>query len=427
MSSNGTAATTTTATSAITSPGGNVKELTESQEKTLKQVWAYLLEYWGVAVNGEKVFDSKKEEVPPAEKKKAKSLLGKLQAYSIGDDGSGDDIEEDIGYKRDLLKEFLKNVKPEDTMDNFWTMLRVDTPDNLLLRFIRGRKWNANKSAKMLGESLRWRVNDMRADDILNGGERAAFDNGDEGFVKNLEIETTVIPCRDKDGRPIVWVRARLHDPKLQTEDEIERSSILVIETARLFLTEQANTASIFFDLTSFSLSNMDYTPIKFLINCFEAHYPECLGHLFIHKAPWFFQPIWNIVKNWLDPVVASKIIFTKTSEDLLKYIDESQLPKYLNGTNEFDFDHYDKPDPANDVKLKDEETRNSIMKEREQLVEKYTQTTVKWIEAASKEESDGFLKEKIDLGSQISQNYRKLDPYVRSRSQYDTRGVLKV
>ena len=34
----------------------------------------------------------------------------------------------------------------------------------------------------------------------------------------------------------------------------------------------------------------MDYTPVKFLIKAFEAHYPESLGVCLVHKAPWVFQ-----------------------------------------------------------------------------------------------------------------------------------------
>ncbi|CAR26534.1 ZYRO0B12056p [Zygosaccharomyces rouxii] len=408
--------------------GGNVKELSESQEKVLKQVWTYLLQSWGVPVNGDKAFAPTEGTAPAsAENKKGKSLLSRLQSYSIGDDSSNDDTEEAQKYKPDLIQETLTDVKPKDTMDTFWTMLRVDYPDNLLLRFIRARKWNTNEAATMFAQSMRWRINEFPTDKILNDGERKAYENDDKGFIKNLELQTTVIPCRDNGGRPAVWVRARLHSPKIQSEDELKRSSILVIETARLFLTEAADTATIFFDLGGFSLSNMDYTPVKFLINCFEAHYPECLGHLFIHKAPWFFQPIWNIVKNWLDPVVASKVIFTKNTSDLVDYFDEDQIPRYLDGTNDYDFDHYVKPDASNDVKMQDEKTRDSILEERQQLIEKFTQATVKWIEADSKEESSNFLEQKIDLGTQISENYCKLDPYVRSRSQYDTRGILKI
>jgi hypothetical protein len=26
------------------------------------------------------------------------------------------------------------------------------------------------------------------------------------------------------------------------------------------------------------------------MIKCFEANYPECLGTVLVHKAPWIFQ-----------------------------------------------------------------------------------------------------------------------------------------
>ncbi len=35
---------------------------------------------------------------------------------------------------------------------------------------------------------------------------------------------------------------------------------------------------------------HQDYTPVKFMIKCFEANYPECLGTVLVHKAPWIFQ-----------------------------------------------------------------------------------------------------------------------------------------
>lgn len=33
-----------------------------------------------------------------------------------------------------------------------------------------------------------------------------------------------------------------------------------------------------------------EYPPVKFIIQCFEANYPECLGILLIHNAPWIFS-----------------------------------------------------------------------------------------------------------------------------------------
>lgn len=42
--------------------------------------------------------------------------------------------------------------------------------------------------------------------------------------------------------------------------------------------------------MSNFTLANMDYTPVKFIIKCFEANYPESLGAVLVYKAPWVFQ-----------------------------------------------------------------------------------------------------------------------------------------
>ena len=34
--------------------------------------------------------------------------------------------------------------------------------------------------------------------------------------------------------------------------------------------------------MSGFSLANMDYTPVKFMIKCFEANYPESLGSVLL-------------------------------------------------------------------------------------------------------------------------------------------------
>jgi len=46
---------------------------------------------------------------------------------------------------------------------------------------------------------------------------------------------------------------------------------------------------------------------VKFMIKCFEANYPESLGAVLVHKAPWIFQgthpPAWmsgTLIVHWL-------------------------------------------------------------------------------------------------------------------------------
>src|SRR6202000_841664 len=107
--------------------------------------------------------------------------------------------------------------------------------------------------------------------------------------------------------------------------------------------------------MTDFGLSNMDTAPVKFMIKCFEANYPESLGSVLIHKAPWIFSSIWNIIKGWLAPVVAAKISFTKNREDLEEFIAPERLPKELEGDEDWEYE-YSEVVTGENVKMDDKE-----------------------------------------------------------------------
>lgn len=414
----------------------DARNLDAPQEQSLKQVWTYLFHFWDIPVNGEIAFKASVSSIADKhveeKSKKKKSLFNKLSSGYYGSEQESTDKEEpvesaDSQYTPNAIHASLKDLDPQTTKDEFWNMLRVETPDTAILKFIRARKWKVDKAMSMLSHSMHWRTEERQVDDIVDGGERAAYDDDEPGFIKNLELQKAMICGRDKQGRPIIMARPKLHYSSDQTEEELQKFCILVIEQARLFFRKPVETSTILFDLTGFSLKNMDYTPVKFLITCFEAHYPESLGHMFIHKAPWIFPPIWNIIKNWLDPVVASKIMFTKNVKDLNEYIDLDQIPEYLGGTNMHDMDHFITPDGSQDTKLKDTDSKAKIISKRNALIEKFIAATVNWIEAGSEEDSRKFLDEKLKLGDELVLNYSELDPYVRSRSAYDINGMLKV
>lgn len=51
-------------------------------------------------------------------------------------------------------------------------------------------------------------------------------------------------------------------------------------------------------------------------------------------NAPWFFTGIWTMIKPWLDPVTAAKIVIVGSDylPTLLEYIDISQIPEEYGG-----------------------------------------------------------------------------------------------
>lgn len=162
----------------------------------------------------------------------------------------------------------------------------------------------------------------------------------------------------------------------------------------------------------------MDYTPVKFIIKCFEANYPESLGCVLVYKAPWVFQGIWKIIRGWLDPVVANKVQFSSNVDDLSQYMARDQIPKELGGDENFVY-KYVEPVPGENKRIEDTATRDTFKSERAELAKSYESETLAWI--SGEDAGEGRTK----LAQRLAENYWKLDPYVRSRSLYDRTGVI--
>jgi hypothetical protein len=226
----------------------------------------------------------------------------------------------------------------------------------------------------------------------------------------------------DKKGRPICYVRTRLHKAADQSEESLERATVYTIETTRMVLTHPVDTATIIFDMTGFGMSNMDYAPVKFMIRCFEANYPECLGAILVHNAPWVFSGIWRIIRGWLDPVVAAKVHFTNSKADLEQFIESSEILKELGGQNDWQYKFLE-PIPGENDKMKDTETRDRLLQGREELAKKFEAATLEWLQNPQDEQA----KEKRNkLAAELREDYWRLDPYIRARSLYDRQGVLQ-
>lgn len=177
--------------------------------------------------------------------------------------------------------------------------------------------------------------------------------------------------------------------------------------------------------MTDFSMANMDYTPVKFMIKCFEANYPESLGTVLVYKAPWVFNAVWSIVRGWLDPVVAGKVSFVKNVDELEKFVPRNQIPKELGGDEAWEY-KYPEPVPGENDAMKDDATRQAVQADRSQIVDRYEAAVLAWVrEGAQGKSADERRRERDEVAEQLRQNYWKLDPYVRARTLYDRTGVV--
>ncbi|KAF2263497.1 CRAL/TRIO domain-containing protein [Lojkania enalia] len=450
-------------------PAGRPGTLTPEQETKLRELWAATMKVFGVyepatlEINGTETPLNTPSEMSETsstttatggkEKKKSRLNVFKRHKDKGGKEDSSNppsgsatpsdlsslslaDEDDKYGQNKDF-KAALENISPEDLRKTFWSMVKHDHPDGLLLRFLRARKWDVDKALIMMISTMHWRAVDMHVDDdIIRRGELAALEDSKsddpkvkregEDFLAQMRMGKSYLHGLDKEGRPICTVRVRLHKQGEQTESSLERFTVYTIETARMLLRPPVDTATIIFDMTNFSMANMDYTPVKFMIRCFEANYPESLGTVLVYKAPWVFNAIWNIIRGWLDPVVAGKVHFTKNVEELEVFVARSQIPAELGGDEKWEY-QYVEPDSNENALMEDEVKREVLQTARREMVQKYESGVLDWVHKG--ENDDKSLEERREerdiIADDLRQNYWKLDPYLRARSLYDRVGII--
>lgn len=131
---------------------------------------------------------------------------------------------------------------------------------------------------------------------------------------------------------------------------------------------------------------------------------------------------IWKIIKGLLDPVVANKVNFTNNTADMEAFIEKSRIIKEIGGEEDWEMKYIEPVIGENDL-MKDVETKNKIQSERDAIAGEFEKATIAWIEDRA---SKDLRRKREDLTVTLTENYWKLDPYIRARSYYDRAGLIK-
>ena len=262
---------------------GHLGNLTAEQETKLKELWGLLLRVCGVrstvTTGSGLVEDALDSTDTPTEgtatptttdkeKKKSKKRLGIFKKdkdskepnsstasdAGITSPGSTISTDDDKYGQTKEFQETLANLSPEELRAAFWSMVKQDHPDALLLRFLRARKWDVEKALVMLIATIRWRAHDAHVDDdVITNGEPAALETSQssdkaaakeaDDFLVQLRLGKSFLHGCDKEGRPICHVRVRFHRQGEQSVTSLERYTVFVIETARYMLSPPVETA----------------------------------------------------------------------------------------------------------------------------------------------------------------------------------------
>lgn len=246
---------------------GRPGNLTPDQEAKLKELWVSVLRVFGVTsttdgANGSKSLDeadqrSKANSSGSVREKKNRAGLFRKKDKTDDSEGALTGSFTDANDKWGQTKQFhnaLANLSPEDLRKAYWSMVKHDHPDGLLLRFLRARKWDVQNALIMMVATMHWRLQEMHVDDdVMERGEGGALEDSQstnaavkkEGldFLAQERLGKSFIHGTDKDGRPMCFVRVKLHKQGQQSENSLERYTVFIIETARLMLSPPVDTA----------------------------------------------------------------------------------------------------------------------------------------------------------------------------------------
>ncbi|XP_012670466.1 SEC14-like protein 2 [Clupea harengus] len=211
--------------------------------------------------------------------------------------------------------------------------------DHYLLRWLRARTFNIEKSESMLRKHVEFRKH-MKADTII------------EDWKPPEAIEKYVsggMCGYDKEGSPIWYDIIGPLDPKgllmSVTKQDFIRTKVRDTELLRKVCEQQSaqlgthvEAITLIYDCEGLGMKHLWKPAIEAygdILTMFEENYPEGLKRVFLIKAPKLFPVAFNLVKHFLCEETRRKIIVLGGNwKDVLReYIDEDQLPVAYGGS----------------------------------------------------------------------------------------------
>ncbi|XP_050206978.1 phosphatidylinositol/phosphatidylcholine transfer protein SFH9 [Mercurialis annua] len=211
-----------------------------------------------------------------------------------------------------------------------------------LLRFLRARKFDLDKTLLMWSEMLNWR-RDNGVDSILQDFVYDEYEEVQRYYPHGYHGV-------DKEGRPIYIERlGKIEPSKLMSVTTVDRFLKYHVQGFEKTFAEKFPACSIaakrhidstitildVHGLNWMSFGKVAHDLVMRMQKTDGDNYPETLHQMFIVNAGNGFKLLWNTAKSFLDPKTTAKIhvLGNKFQNKLFEIIDPSQLPEFLGGS----------------------------------------------------------------------------------------------